>query len=327
VSGMDQDTDIRVQRSFETREKPGALYLVSTPIGNLEDMTYRAIRTLREADVIAAEDTRQTRKLLNHFGIPNRLVSYHEHNRKTSGSKLIRLLEEGKRIALVTDAGTPGVADPGAELAAEAARRNIPVIPVPGPSAALAALVASGLPTDRFLFAGFPPRGNRQLEEFLDGLAAERGTIVLYEAPHRLRRTLAALAARWPERRMALVRELTKLHEEIVRGTVAEVAMYAERESVLGEYCLVLEGVKDAPNRSGRARAGSCATAGNSESAAFPFDDGDGTPWWSSLSIAEHVARYERETGDRKEAMRLAAKDRGMARREVYRALLDSREK
>lgn len=316
----------RVQRLPEG-EGAGALFVVATPIGNLEDMTPRAVRILREADLIAAEDTRRTRKLLSHFGIRNRLVSHHEHNRKASGKELIRLLEEGKRIALVTDAGTPGVADPGAELVAEAARRNIPVVPVPGPNAALAALVASGLPTDRFLFAGFPPRGNRQLEKFLDGLAAEKGTIVLYEAPHRLRRTLAALAARWPERRMALARELTKLHEEIVRGTVAEVAAYAEREPVLGEYCLVLEGARDVPGRSGRIRTGSRADSGSSGSAAAPGGDTDGTPWWSSLTIAEHVARYERETGDRKEAMRLAARDRGMARRDVYRALLESREK
>jgi len=316
----------RVQRLPEG-ENAGALFVVSTPIGNLEDMTPRAVRVLREADLIAAEDTRRTRKLLSHFGIRNRLVSHHEHNREASGRELIRLLEEGKRIALVTDAGTPGVADPGADLVAEAARRNIPVIPVPGPSAALAALVASGLPTDRFLFAGFPPRGSRQLEEFLDGLEAEKGTIVLYEAPHRLRRTLAALAARWPERRMALARELTKLHEEIVRGTVAEVAAYAEREPVLGEYCLVLEGAKDAADRSGRNRTGGRAAAEKSGDMTAPGGDVTGAPWWSGLSIAEHVARYERETGDRKEAMRLAARDRGMARRDVYRALLDSREK
>jgi 16S rRNA (cytidine1402-2'-O)-methyltransferase len=304
----------RVQRLPEG-EGAGALFVVATPIGNLEDMTPRAIRILREVDLIAAEDTRRTRQLLSRFGIRNRLVSHHEHNRKASGRELIRLLEEGRRIALVTDAGTPGVADPGAELVAEAANRNIPVIPVPGPSAALAALVVSGLPTDRFLFAGFPPRGSRQLEEFLDGLEAEKGTIVLYEAPHRLQRTLAALAGRWPERRMALARELTKLHEEIVRGTVAEVAEYAARQPALGEYCLVVEGAKD---RSVPAKSGEPGASGG---------DGSASPWWSGLSIAEHVARYERETGDRKEAMRLAAKDRGLARRDVYRALLESREK
>jgi len=305
---------VRVQRLPEG-EGAGALFVVATPIGNLEDMTPRAIRILREVDLIAAEDTRRTRQLLSRFGIRNRLVSHHEHNRRASGRELIRLLEEGRRIALVTDAGTPGVADPGAELIAEAASRNIPVIPVPGPSAALAALVASGLPTDRFLFAGFPPRGSRQLEAFLDGLEAEKGTIVLYEAPHRLQRTLAALAGRWPGRRMALARELTKLHEEIVRGTVAEVAEYAAQHPALGEYCLVLEGAKDRP------------VPAKSGDPGAPGEDGSARPWWSGLSIAEHVARYERETGDRKEAMRMAAKDRGMARRDVYRALLESREK
>jgi len=188
---------VQVQRSFDGRERPGTLYLVATPIGNLEDMTMRAIRTLREADLIAAEDTRQTRKLLTHFDIRNRLVSYHEHNKDTSGPELLRMLEEGMSIALVSDAGTPAVSDPGAELAAEAAARGIPVVPIPGANAAVSALIISGLPTSRFLFAGFPPRDRKGMQRFLDSLESEPGTLVLYESPHRVRKTLDALAAAW----------------------------------------------------------------------------------------------------------------------------------
>lgn len=310
---MNGDGEVRVQRSPEG-EAAGTLYVVATPIGNLEDMSMRAIRILREVDLIAAEDTRHTRKLLAHFGIRNRLVSHHEHNKAASGKELIRLLAEGKRIALVSDAGTPGVADPGAELIAEATRRNIPVVPVPGPNAALAALVASGLPTDRFLFAGFPPRSRRELEAFLDRLEGEPGTLVLYEAPHRLQRTLEALAARWPERRMALARELTKLHEEFVRGPVAAVAAHMAGRQALGECCLVVEGAAGAPNvRAQPDRSGEPGAAGA----------GVAAPWWAGLTIAEHVARYEQERGDRKEAMRLVARERGLSRRDVYRALLD----
>lgn len=303
MSGMDRAPDqaVQVQRSFEAREKPGTLYLVATPIGNLEDMTYRAVRTLREADLIAAEDTRQTRKLLTHFGIQNRLVSYHEHNRKTSGPELIRLLEEGQSIALVSDAGMPAISDPGEELAAEAAARGIPVVPVPGANAALSALIMSGLSTDRFLFAGFPPRDRKGLNRFLDGLERETGTIILYESPHRIVKTLAALAERWGSRRMALVRELTKRHEEAVRGTVRACAAYAEAHPPAGECCLVIEGA---------------------DPSGLPASEADDAAWWHNLSLDEHVRRYEEACGSRKEAMKKAAQDRGISRREVYQALL-----
>lgn len=296
---------VQVQRSFEPREKPGTLYLVATPIGNLEDMTFRAIRTLKEADLIAAEDTRQTRKLLTHFEIQNRLVSYHEHNREASGPELIRLLEEGSCIALVSDAGLPAISDPGSELAAEAAARGIPVVPIPGANAALSALIVSGLPTDRFLFAGFPPRDRKGMERYLDRLEAEPGTLIVYESPHRLRKTLAHLAERWGERRMAIVRELTKRHEEVVRGTVRACSAYAENNPPLGECCLVIEG------------------AGKEEGRAA---DSDATEsWWSNLTLAEHVGHYAARTGDRKEAMKLAARDRGLSRRDVYQSLLDQK--
>lgn len=294
----------QVQRSFEPREKPGTLYLVATPIGNLEDMTFRAIRTLREVDLIAAEDTRHTRKLLTHFDIQNRLVSYHEHNREASGPELLSMLEEGRHIALVSDAGLPAISDPGAELAAEAAARGIPVVPVPGANAALSALIVAGLPTDRFLFAGFPPRDRKGLAAFLDRLEGEPGTLILYESPHRIRKTLAQLAERWGARRMALVRELTKRHEEAVRGTVQAVREYADANPPVGECVLVVEG--EDPKQGAASREATDAEA-----------------WWSSLTLAEHVERYAAETGNRKEAMKRAAQDRGISRRDVYQALLE----
>ena len=309
MSGMKEDREadmqVQVQRSFETREKPGTLYLVATPIGNLEDMTYRAIRTLREVDLIAAEDTRQTRKLLTHFDIQNRLVSYHEHNRKASGPELIRMLEEGRSIALVSDAGMPAISDPGAELAADAAARGIPVVPVPGANAALSALIISGLPTDRFLFAGFPPRDRKGLSKFLDRLEAETGTIILYESPHRLGKSLAVLAERWGGRRMAIVRELTKRHEEAVRGTVQACAAYVRENPPAGECCLVIEGANPQASSDHEPAAGS---------------------WWQGLSMEEHVRRYEEEGISRKDAMKKTAQDRGISRREVYQTLLEKYE-
>lgn len=298
----------QVQRSFAPRERPGTLYLVATPIGNLEDMTFRAIRTLKEADLIAAEDTRQTRKLLTHFEIQNRLVSYHEHNRGASGPELIRMLEAGKHIALVSDAGMPAISDPGAELAAEAASRGIPVVPVPGANAALSALIISGLPTDRFLFAGFPPRDRKGIGQFLDRLESEPGTLILYESPHRIRKTLAHLAERWGGRKIAIVRELTKRYEEVVRGTVRACLAYAEEQPPMGECCIIIEGT---------------ASAGVSPCES----DNPAASWWTPLTIAQHVEHYAGQTGgNRKEAMKLAARDRGLSRRDVYQAILEQQE-
>lgn len=295
-----------IQRSFAPRETPGTLYLVATPIGNLEDMTFRAIRTLREVHLIAAEDTRQTRKLLTHFEIQNRLVSYHEHNQEASGRELIRMLEEGQSIALVSDAGIPAISDPGAELVAAAARQGIPVVPIPGANAALSALIISGLPTDRFLFAGFPPRDSKGLNRLLDSLEGEPGTLLLYESPHRLKKTLAVVAERWGMRKMAIVRELTKRHEEAVRGTVQACLAHVEANPPLGECCIVLEGKRPGDGASVAGPEGSAESA-----------------WWSSLTLAEHVSRYETLGAARKDAMKSAAKDLGVTRRDVYQALLN----
>jgi 16S rRNA (cytidine1402-2'-O)-methyltransferase len=293
-----------VQKSFGEQQQTGTLYLVGTPIGNLEDMTFRAIRILKEADLIAAEDTRQTRKLLTHFGISNRLVSYHEHNKEASGPELIRMLLDGKNIALVSDAGIPAISDPGAELVAEAVSQGVPVVPVPGANAALSALIVSGLPTGRFLFAGFPPRQRKGLEQLLEQLGEEPGTLVFYESPHRLVKTLQTMAEKWGSRRAAVVRELTKRHEEVVRGTVRSCLQHVEAFPPLGEICLVIEG----------------KTYGTDES-----PQSDAGPWWRDLTVAQHVERYEQtDKLSRKEAMRIVAKDRGLSRRDVYQALIES---
>ncbi|WP_080831670.1 16S rRNA (cytidine(1402)-2'-O)-methyltransferase [Cohnella massiliensis] len=297
------------QKSFDDRKPTGTLYLVGTPIGNLEDMTFRAIRTLKEADLIAAEDTRQSRKLLTHFDISNRLVSYHEHNKAASGPELIRLLLEGKNIALISDAGMPAISDPGADLAAAAIGQGIPVVPIPGANAALAALTVSGLSTERFTFVGFPPRERKGMERLLAGLGGETGTLVFYESPHRLVKTLQAFADKWPNRRAAVIRELTKRHEEAVRGTVQSCLAHFREYPPLGEICIVLEG-----------RASAEAGGEEGERSGEPAS----AVWWEPLTVAEHVEHYEKtEKANRKEAMRLAARDRGLSRRDIYQSLLE----
>ncbi|MFD0717113.1 16S rRNA (cytidine(1402)-2'-O)-methyltransferase [Paenibacillus sp. GCM10027626] len=301
---------MNVQKSFAQQHEAGregagagTLYLVGTPIGNLEDMTFRAIRMLKEANLIAAEDTRQTRKLLTHFEISTRLVSYHEHNKKASGNELLRLLEEGQSIALVSDAGLPAISDPGADLAADAIKRGIAVVPVPGANAALSALIMSGLPTERFSFVGFPPRERKALSQWLDNMRKLEGTIIAYESPHRIVKTLTAVQEHWGERQLALVRELTKRHEEAVRGTVSECIQWLEEHPPQGEYCLVIAGFDPALQSEGGHAA-------------------QERPWWDDLELEEHVGRYEAQTGNRKEAIKRAAADRGIPKREVYNALL-----
>lgn len=294
---------MNVQRSFGESEK-GTLYLVATPIGNLEDMTFRAVRVLREVDLIAAEDTRQTRKLLTHYEIQTRLVSYHEHNKQASGSELIRMLEEGQQIALVSDAGLPAISDPGTDLVIAAAEAGIPVVPVPGANAALSALIISALPTDRFIFLGFPPRDKKRQKPWLEELTAQEGTLILYESPHRLQKTLQAIAAAWGDRQMAMVRELTKRYEEVARGTVLACLERLEAHPPQGEYVLVIAGAEhQLPGGAVSPRSGDVA-------------------WWYTLSLEDHVSHYEELTGDHKESMRRAAQDRGMPRREVYNTLM-----
>ncbi|MHA7966232.1 16S rRNA (cytidine(1402)-2'-O)-methyltransferase [Paenibacillus sp. CAU 1782] len=292
---------MNVQKSYAGNESgsheggAGKLYLVATPIGNLEDMTFRAIRILKEVDMIAAEDTRQTRKLLTHFEIHTRLVSYHEHNKSASGPELIRLLIEGKNIALVSDAGLPAISDPGADLVRDAAEQGIAVIPVPGANAALSALIMSGLPTERFLFAGFLPRDKKSAQKQLEKLGRVQATVLLYESPHRITKTLAYMLDVVGDRQIAVARELTKRHEEVLRGSISEAIQWFGEHEPKGEFCIVMEG------------------AGEEEG----NQDAEGNAWWEALDLESHVTHYE-NTMSRKEAIKQTAIDRGMSKRDVY---------
>lgn len=220
----------------------GTLYLVATPIGNLEDITLRAIRVLKEVDVIACEDTRRTRGLLSHLGARTPVLSLHEHNERARIPRLLDLLRGGKQVALVSDAGTPAISDPGALLVAAAVEAGIPVVPVPGPSAVTAAVALAGFPTERFAFVGFLPRRPRERRRMLEGLAGLPMALVMFETPHRVREALADLADAFGGRRMVLVRELTKVHEEVLRGTAAEIREALD-EDPRGEVTMVVEGV------------------------------------------------------------------------------------
>ncbi|WP_214846405.1 MULTISPECIES: 16S rRNA (cytidine(1402)-2'-O)-methyltransferase [unclassified Exiguobacterium] len=226
------------------KDQTNGLYIVPTPIGNLEDMTYRAVRILQEADIIAAEDTRQTMKLCNHFEIDTKLVSYHEHNKQVSGERLLEDLLSGKQVALVSDAGMPGISDPGSDLIRLAIAADIPVVVLPGANAALTALVASGLPTERFLYYGFLPRKKKERREALETLRYEQGTLIFYEAPHRLKEMLGGVLEILGDRQLTLARELTKRYEEYIRGSVTE-ALDWSSEEVRGEFVVIVEGTTE----------------------------------------------------------------------------------
>lgn len=277
---------------------PGTLYLVGTPIGNLEDITLRALRVLREADLILAEDTRRTRKLLSHYDIHTPLQSYHEHNERALAPLLLDRQAGGENLALVTDAGLPGISDPGTYLVQLAIRRGLPVVVIPGPTAFASALVVSGLSTERFAFWGFPPRRGRERAELFSAALNDTKTAIFYEAPTRLARTLKDLAALAPERSAAVVRELTKVHEEVCRGTLAELAGAFSQREVKGEVCLVVEGKPE------DLRA---------EEAAGPAAEKD------PVMLVEELLR---QGFARKEALREAARRLGLSRRAVYSALL-----
>lgn len=294
---------VKVQKSFAEQSGDqgsyGTLYLVATPIGNLEDMTYRAVRILREVDIIAAEDTRQTRKLLSHFEItPGKLLSYHDHNRLASGPELIRLIIEGKNLALVSDAGLPAISDPGSDLVKLAIEAGISVVPVPGANAALSALIVSGLSTDKFKFIGFLPREQRERDELLQLQEEEESTLLLYESPHRLTKTLESMLNAWGDRRIVLARELTKRFEEMARGTIQDCLDWLQEHPPMGEYCIVVEGADPQQLKEKR------------------------NAWWQSMSIVDHVMHYEEEGVPRKEAMKKAANDRGVSKRDIYKSLI-----
>lgn len=226
------------QKSFNNEEEKGILYLVPTPIGNLEDISFRAIRMMKEADFIAAEDTRNTKKLCNYFEIETPVISYHEHNKESSGQKIIEKLKIGQKIALVSDAGMPTISDPGYELVVSAVAEQLTVVPLPGANAAMTALIASGIQTQPFYFYGFLERQKKNKKKELQELSRLSSTIILYESPHRLKETLKLMIEHMGDRKIVLCRELTKKYEEFIRGTITEAIAWAENDEVRGEFCL-----------------------------------------------------------------------------------------
>ena len=276
----------------------GTLYLCATPIGNLEDMTFRAVRILKEVDVIAAEDTRNSVKLLNHFDIHTPMTSYHEFNKIDKGQYLVKRLLEGENIALITDAGMPGISDPGEELVRMCRDAGVPVTAVPGACACVTALVISGRPTRRFCFEGFLPPDKKERTEILEDCREESRTMIFYEAPHHLKKTLQELAAVLGDRKITLCRELTKRFETVMPTTIFAATDYFETNDPRGEYVLVIEG-KSYEEKKQEAQKN-----------------------WLEMPVEEHVALYESQGFDRKEAMKKAAKDRGVSKRDIYQSLL-----
>lgn len=272
----------------------GTLYLVATPIGNLGDISPRALEILRTADLIAAEDTRRTMQLLNHFGISKPLTSYHEHNKMSKGEYLISLMKDGKNIAQVSDAGTPAISDPGEDLVKMCIENDITVTSVPGPVAGINALILSGMSTRRFAFEGFLSVNKRHRREHLSAVKKDPHTLIFYEAPHKLRTTLDDMKEHFGgDRRIALVRELTKLHEDVLRTDIDGAIAHYTETAPRGEYVLVIEGA--------------------SEKAQEPEE-----AWWSSLSAAEHVEHYIKQGMGSKEAIKQTASDRGVPKRDIY---------
>jgi 16S rRNA (cytidine1402-2'-O)-methyltransferase len=324
---------VQIRRSF-TGEGP-RLYVCSTPIGNLADASFRLVETLRSADVIAAEDTRHTRKLLSHYDIhPRLLVSYHEHNRRRRADDLIRWWQEGKTVALVTDAGTPGVSDPGDDAVALAIEHGVPVIPVPGASAVLAALTGSGFPVQPFTFLGFLPRGRTQALDVLRPYAGTPGALVLYEAPHRLVKTLRLLDELWPERRVVLAKELTKRHESFLTGMPGELARHLEEEPPLGEYVLVLEPARtgsgwrspllDTVSASGAtASSAGASTEAGSSAAAGGLGPGGAAPADPLENAIALVRQAMAEGMSHADAVRAVSRQTGVRRKELYHATLE----
>ena len=279
---------MNVQKSFNQKNTMGVLYLVPTPIGNLEDMTFRAIRILKEAHVIAAEDTRNTKKICNYFEIDTPLVSYHEHNKLKSGPQLIERMKNGENIALVSDAGMPCISDPGYEMVGLALEEKIHVIPLPGANAALTGLIASGIQPQPFLFYGFLSRGKKERKAELEKLVRQNGTLIFYEAPHRLKDTLHAMKDTFGNRQIVLTRELTKKFEEFIRATIDEAIAWTNENDVRGEFCLIVEG--------------------NHQTEEELIN------WWESLAIKEHVQYYiDEKQFTSKAAIKQVAVDRSQS--------------
>ena len=276
----------------------GKLYLCATPIGNLEDITFRVLRTLKEVDLIAAEDTRNSIKLLNHFDIHTPMTSYHEYNKIEKAEVLIRKMQEGTNIALITDAGTPGISDPGEDLVRMCYEAGVEVTSLPGPAACITALTLSGLSTRRFAFEAFLPSDKKERQAVLTELVNETRTIIMYEAPHRLVKTLNELLETLGNRKMTLCRELTKKHETAFASTIEDILKFYETQEPKGECVLVIEGKSRAELvQEERAK-------------------------WEEMTIEEHMEVYLGQGMDKKEAMKAVAKDRGVSKRDIYQALL-----
>ena len=274
----------------------GRLYICATPIGNMEDITLRVLRILREVDYIAAEDTRHTLKLLNHYGITKPLVSYHQHNQQKRGQYIIELLEQGNDVAVVSDSGMPGISDPGTQLVALARERGIYVTVVPGPTACVSALVLSGMHTDRFVFEGFLPKTKKARNHRLEQLKEEERTIILYEAPHRLIATLEILLDKLGDRKIAVVRELTKIYEEVLVMNLQEMLLFFQHNPPKGEIVLVIEGFKGCESK---------------------------TKVWD-VSVQDQVKQYIEDGLDKKEAIKRVAKERGLPKNQVYKTLIEN---
>lgn len=268
----------------------GVLYLVATPIGNLEDITFRAIRILKEVDFIAAEDTRHTLKLLNHFEISKPMISYYEHNIRERGEKIIQRIKEGKNAALVTDAGTPAISDPGEDIVRLCAQEGIRVIPIPGAVAGINALICSALPTSRFSFEGFLSVNKKSRAEHLNSIVNSPYTLIFYEAPHKLLNTLRDMHTYLGERKITIARELTKKYEEFLYTTIQEAITHFEETAPKGEFVLIIEGAKESKNSS-------------------IFDN---------MSILEHINYYIESGLEKKEAIKKVAQDRGVSKRDIY---------
>jgi len=275
----------------------GKLYMVATPIGNLDDITFRAVQCLRDVDLIACEDTRHSRILLDHYGITTRTTSYHEHNKYEKAAELVHQMQKGVQVAVITDAGTPGISDPGEELVKQALQAGIEVTALPGASAVITALSMCGLSSRRFVFEGFLPAEKKERKEALERIKGDTRTLVLYEAPHRIRKTLAELLDMLGDRQIRICRELTKKYEEVLPMTITQAQTYFEETEPRGEMVLVIEGMSQEEALSQTRQQ------------------------WEQLSIREHVDLYMRQGMEEKEAMKAAALDRGISKRDIYRDL------
>lgn len=283
----------------ERRGDAGQLYLCATPIGNLEDITMRVLRTLKEVDLIAAEDTRNTIKLLNHFEIRTPMTSYHEYNKVEKAAYLVDQMKNGVNVALVTDAGTPGISDPGEELVRQCWKAGVTLTSLPGPAACISALIISGQPTRRFCFEAFLPTDKKERKEILEELKNETRTIVLYEAPHRLLKTVEELYETLGDREVSFCKELTKLHENVYQTTLSQAISRFQGDPARGEFVIVIRGKSREEIQEESIRS------------------------WETMTLEEHMQFYVRQDIDRKEAMRMVAKDRGISKRDVYQALLN----